>query len=135
MKTIWKPFSDILASDRIVPGEIGEPEKPEDKKEGEDQDAIDHPLLGGEMHEDRRDKAGLECRHQHRDRDVGLLRSEIDVGKGNGDVGKDEKRPADHEITANVFRDIVSGVLVVRCLRSAAAASSASDGSCDSFID
>src|SRR5450432_2062664 len=114
MKTIWNPFRDILASDRIVPGEIGQPKESKDEEESKNQDAIDHPFLRGEMHEDCSDEARFEGGHDHRDCDVGLLRSEIDVGKGDGDSGKKEKRPADHEITTNVFRDIVSSVLVVR---------------------
>ena len=51
-------------------------------------------------------------------------------------AGEDEKRHADHEISTNVFRDVVGGMLVVREHRPAvAAAVSAMSGSCDSSID
>ena len=68
-------FERHLASDRVVPGEISEPEKSENEKDGEDQNAIDQPLLRSKMHEDGGDESGLERRDEHRDRDVRLLRN------------------------------------------------------------
>ena len=67
------------------------------------------------MHENCRDEAGLKGGHEQRDRDVGLLCSEIDVRESNGNSGKDDKSDADQEITTNVFRDIVG---VVRSISS-----------------
>ena len=60
--------------------------RPKTKKAGENQDAIDQLFLGGEVHENGGDQAGLERRHEHGDRDVGLLRSEIDIGESDGDA-------------------------------------------------
>src|SRR2546421_9696423 len=99
----------MSASDRIVPREISEPEKTENEKEGEDKDAIDHPLLGRKMHEDRGDETGLERRDHQRDGDVRLLRSEINVGKKNSDGGEGEERGAHHQVKADVFRNIMRG--------------------------
>ena len=66
------------------------------------------------MHENGGDQSGLESRHQHRDRHVRLLRAEIDVGKSNGDAGEDEQGRADHEVTANMFADVVGVMLRAR---------------------
>ena len=79
-------FERHLVSDRIVPGEIGEPEKSEDEKTGEDQNAIDQFFLRGKMHENGGDQSGLERRDEHRDGDVRLLRAEIDIGKSDRDA-------------------------------------------------
>src|ERR1700752_91408 len=113
IKTIWKPLSVILTNDRIVPREIGEEKKTEDEENRKDQDAIDHPLLGGEMHKDGSDQARLEGRYQHRDRDVGLLGPEINVGEGDRDDREDDEGSAHHEVSANVLCHIVGGMLLV----------------------
>ena len=99
-------FQRHLVNDRIVPGQISEPEKTEDENGGENQNAIDQLFLRRKMHENGGDESGLESRHEHRDRDVRLLRAEIDVGKGNGQRGENEQGRADHKVTANVFADV-----------------------------
>src|SRR5437763_4098776 len=104
----------MSASDWIVPGEVGEPEKAKDEKEGEDEDAIDHPFLGRKMHENGGDQTSLEGRDHQRDGNVRLLRSKINVGKKNRDRSESEERGAHHQIRADVFRNIMRGMLIVR---------------------
>ena len=81
MKTIWKPLSDILTSDRIVPVQIGQPEKSEDEEGSENQNPIDQFSLGRKVHENARDQTGFECGYQHADRHVRFAVSEVHVGQ------------------------------------------------------
>src|SRR5882757_6977814 len=96
IKTIWKAFSDILANDRVVPREVDEPEKGEDKKSREDQDAVDQALFRRQVHEDGADQSDLNGGNKQGDGDVCLARTEVDVGKRDGKTSRSEQDSADN---------------------------------------
>src|SRR5436190_20645185 len=85
MKTKWKPLSDILADHGIVPGKVGKEKESEDEKRGENENAIDQLLFTRQVHENGGDEPSLKRRDEHRDSDVHLLASEIDVGQPDRD--------------------------------------------------
>src|SRR5690348_10731699 len=104
-------FQGHLTRDWIVPGEISEPKKTENKKAGENQNPINQTFLRGEVHEDQRHQSGLERRHDDRDRDIelssaigrnvhveepGKETAEIDVGERDGQKSEEKQQATDH---------------------------------------
>src|ERR1041384_7786800 len=95
IKAKWKALSDIgLTNDRVIPCQKCEPEKAEHKKTGENEDAVDEPFLGGEMHENERDQADFEGGDEDRDGDV-LLST---CFRRNVNAKEPRKEPAEVDI-------------------------------------
>ncbi len=78
---------------------------------GENQNPIDQLFLRRKVHENVGDESGLESRHEQRHRHVRLLRTEMDIGKGNRQPGENKQGRADQKVTANVFADFVGVML------------------------
>src|SRR5436853_159874 len=70
------------------------------------------------MHEDRGHEARFQSRHEHGHADVRFTRTEIDIGKRDGDAGKDKQRESDHEIAPHVLMHAMRVLFVLfRILR------------------
>src|SRR4029077_18026414 len=94
------------------------PEKPHNKKTGENQDTVNQAFFGGKVHENCRHQPGLQRGHQHGNGYVGLVSTEVDVRQRDGDHGKREQERAHHQITSYVLLYAVRVFLVfLRILR------------------
>src|SRR5216684_949531 len=97
----------------IVPGKIREPKKSEDEKAGENQDAVDQFLFGGEMHKDGSDEADFKGREEQGDDDVRFLRAEIHIRQSDREGSANNQRGADQQVAFDVLLDAVRVLLVL----------------------
>src|SRR6266542_17002 len=96
----------------VVPRQKYKPEKSQHKKAGKNQDAVNQALFRGKMHENGRDGARFQRRHQHGNADVGFARPEIDIGKRDRHSSEGEQERAHHQIGSHVLLYAVRVFLV-----------------------
>src|SRR6476619_2417556 len=107
------------AENRVDPMKICQEKKAHDEKSCEIKKAPHGRPFAFQVHENRADHAYLESGHEQRNDNVALLRSEIDIGKENGETGEKKQRETDAvvELQMHLMRAMWPYMRIVRVRR------------------
>ena len=105
-------------SDRVQGKIAGGPEdqahETDEEESSKGHDAIDHFLLGNEVHEISGDQEGFAASDEQRHADIHRPMTERNIGRQDRDDGAKQQRVENEQITAHVMAEMIRRMWVAR---------------------